>query len=134
MVAGLERLTESHRARCQPYARILSALAQPGHERARAQASLAAVPYLPASLFKSLELRSVPDDEVFKVMSSSGTTGQTPSRVYLDVETAQLQSRALSRIVTHFLGPARRPMLIVDNAEVIATAAASARGRPESKA
>jgi hypothetical protein len=52
-------------------------------------------------------------------MSSSGTSGQMPSRVYLDVETAQLQARALSRIVTHFLGSARRPMLIVDDAEVI---------------
>ena len=119
MVAGLERLTESHRARCLSYARILSAWRSPGTNGQRAGDGLAAVPYLPAALFKSLELRSVPDDQVFKVMSSSGTTGQTPSRVYLDVETAQLQSRALSRIVTHFLGPTRRPMLIVDNAEVI---------------
>jgi hypothetical protein len=52
-------------------------------------------------------------------MSSSGTSGQTPSLIFLDVETAKLQSRALSRIVTHFLGSARRPMLIVDHAEVI---------------
>ena len=121
MVAGLERLTESHRERCEPYARILSAWQSPGTRGPRAEAGegLATVPYLPSALFKSLELRSVPEDEVFKVMTSSGTTGQTPSRVYLDVETARLQSRALSRIVTHFLGPARRPMLIVDDAEVI---------------
>jgi hypothetical protein len=52
-------------------------------------------------------------------MLSSGTSGQAPSRVFLDVETAQLQSRALSRIVRHFLGSARRPMLIVDTESVI---------------
>ena len=39
------------------------------------------------------------------MMTSSGTTGQVPSRVYLDVETARLQTRALSSIVTHYVGP-----------------------------
>ena len=121
MVAGLQQLTESHRERCTPYARILSAWDSPGTNGREVVDGdeLASLPYLPSALFKTLELRSIPDDEVFKVMSSSGTTGQTPSRVYLDVETARLQSRALSRIVTHFLGPARRPMLIVDHADVI---------------
>jgi acyl-protein synthetase LuxE len=119
MVAGLERLTESHRARCQPYDRILAAWQSPGTDGAGADGGVASVPYLPAALFKSLELRSIPESEIFKVMSSSGTSGQLPSRVYLDVETAQLQARALSRIVTHFLGPARRAMLIVDDESVI---------------
>jgi hypothetical protein len=119
MLAGLETLTESHRARCRPYERILSAWRSPGTNGGGSDLGLARVPYLPAALFKSVELRSVPDNEVFKVMTSSGTTGQTPSRVYLDVATAQLQARALSRIVTHYLGPARRPMLIVDHTGVI---------------
>jgi hypothetical protein len=119
MMAGLERLTESHRARCRPYDRILSAWHSPGTTAPGSEAGLASVPYLPAALFKSVELRSVAEDQVFKVMHSSGTSGQTPSRVVLDVETAQLQSRALSRIVTHFLGPKRRPMLIVDHPGVI---------------
>ena len=60
------------------------------------------------------------DDDVFKVLTSSGTTAQVPSRIYLDVETAQLQTRALSSIVTHYLGPRRLPMLIVDHPDVIA--------------
>jgi hypothetical protein len=118
MRAGLERLTESHRARCLPYDRVLAAWSSPGTTGPAAD-GLAAIPYLPAALFKSLELRSVPEDRVFKVMASSGTSGQLPSRVYLDVETAQLQARALSRIVTHVLGTARRPMLVVDEEGVI---------------
>ena len=81
---------------------------------------LAAIPYLPVALFKWLELRSVPNDEVFKVLTSSGTTSQVPSRIYLDLDTAQLQTRALSSIVTHYLGPRRLPMLIVDHPDVIA--------------
>jgi hypothetical protein len=119
MAAGLERLTGMHRAHCPPYARILSAWSSPGTNGPGVDGTLAAVPYLPTALFKSLELRSVPENRVFKVMSSSGTTGQTPSRVYLDVETAQLQARALGRIVSHVLGPTRRPMLIVDHTGTI---------------
>lgn len=119
MLVGLKELTEWHRTRCRPYERILSAWHSPGTDRPGTADGLAAVPYLPAALFKSLELRSVTEEDVFKVMTSSGTTGQTPSRVYLDVETAKLQTRALSRIVSHFLGSARRPMLIVDHAGVI---------------
>ena len=120
MLAGLDQLTDWHRSQCLPYARILTAWNSPGTSPATGrEADLAMVPYLPASLFKSLELRSVREDQVFKIMSSSGTTGQVPSRVYLDVETARLQSRALTSIVTHFLGQARRPMLIVDSAEVV---------------
>lgn len=80
---------------------------------------LAAIPYLPVGLFKKTELRSVAEDDVFKVMHSSGTTSQEVSRIFLDVETAQLQTRALSSIMTHFLGQQRRPMLIIDHRDVV---------------
>lgn len=114
MLEGLNELTALHRARCRPYERMLDALSVP-----ETATDLAAVPYLPVSLFKSLDLVSVPPEAVFKVMTSSGTTGQIPSRITLDVETAQLQTRALSSIVTHYLGSKRLPMLIVDHPGVI---------------
>ncbi|MEA2538582.1 MAG: hypothetical protein QOF11_2816 [Chloroflexota bacterium] len=116
MNAGMRELVERHRDRCLEYRRILAA-AYPDAAGAR---DLAATPYLPVGLFKWLELKSVPEDDVFKVLTSSGTTGQVPSRIYLDIETAQLQTRALSSIVTHYLGPRRLPMLIVDHPGVIA--------------
>lgn len=115
LTAGLSTLTDLHRARCQPYARILKAWHSPG----TTGHGSASVPYLPVSLFKSLDLRSVPEDAIFKVMTSSGTTGQTPSRIYLDVETARLQTRALASIVKAYLGTTRRAMLIVDHAGVV---------------
>ena len=34
------------------------------------------LPFLPVRLFKELDLRSVPKEEVVKTMTSSGTTGQ----------------------------------------------------------
>lgn len=115
LIDGLRGLVERHRDRSVPYRRILDA-AYPSAAEAH---DLAAIPYLPVGLFKWLELKSVPDDEVFRVLTSSGTTSQVPSRIYLDIDTAQLQTRALSSIVTHYLGPRRLPMLIVDTRDVI---------------
>ena len=91
--------------------------------------SIADLPFLPVSAFKNHELKSIPEEEVFKVLTSSGTTGDAVSRIFLNKETAQLQSLALSRIITHVLGKTRLPMLIVDSKAVFANKKSySARG------
>ncbi len=114
LLAELTRLTGHHRRCCPPYARILSALGEPG-----TGGGLADVPYLPVSLFKSHRLASVPEAEIFKTMTSSGTTGQEVSRIVLDRATAERQSRALATIMSTLLGPQRLPMIIVDTPNVI---------------
>lgn len=91
--------------------------------------SVADIPFLPVSIFKHHALKSVPDTEVYKVLTSSGTTGQQVSRIYLDRDTAKLQTLALSRIISHVLGTTRLPMLIVDSKSVLTNKASfSARG------
>ena len=47
-------------------------------------------------------------------MTSSGTSGQAVSKIYLDQETASLQSRVLTNLMRDVTGPARLPMLIID--------------------
>jgi phenylacetate-coenzyme A ligase PaaK-like adenylate-forming protein len=116
LIRRLRELTLLHGERCEPYARILRAL---GCE-ASAIDSLDALPMLPVGLFKSHTLRSIPDDRVFKTITSSGTTGAAVSRVYLDAAAAQLQTRALVGIMTHWLGPARMPMIVVDSRSTVA--------------
>ncbi len=87
------------------------------------------LPYIPVSLFKNRELKSIPDDKVYKVLTSSGTTGTIPSRIYLDTETARLQTVALSKIITHIIGNQRLPMIIVDTRNVLKDRSSfSARG------
>jgi len=87
------------------------------------------LPFLPVSIFKKRALKSIADDKVFKVLTSSGTTGSIPSRIFLDTETAQLQTLALSKIITHILGQQRLPMLIVDSKSVLTDRTSfSARG------
>jgi hypothetical protein len=115
LLAELTHLSESHRKRSPEYARLTRVLF-PGSTNPH---NLAELPYLPVGLFKEHLLSSVPESEIFKILQSSGTTGQTPSRVVLDRETAQLQTLALSRIMTSVLGPNRLPMILVESADLI---------------
>ena len=107
LLKELSALTSQHRAHCAPYDRILAAS---GFVEA---SSVAELPWLPVRLFKNLELKSIPDDEVFKVLTSSGTTGEV-SRIYLDKGAAAIQTRQLGATVQTVLGAKRLPMLLVD--------------------
>ena len=77
------------------------------------------IPFLPVSLFKELHLLSIDKSEIFKVMTSSGTTGQAVSKIYLDRTTASNQQKTLTKIVSSFTGSARMPMLIIDSPSVV---------------
>lgn len=108
-------LTNHHLKHCPEYARLFARLKLPEPPYSR----LNEIPYLPTALFKSVDLLSIPREEIFKTLLSSGTTGSTPSRVYLDRATAQRQTVALADIVADFIGSQRLPILIVDTEEVI---------------
>lgn len=110
----LGALTEYHRRRCLPYARMLTGLGCHA-----AEPSLSEIPFLPVGLFKRLDLSSVPEEEVRRTLTSSGTTGRPVARIALDGETARLQQRALIAIVSDFIGSRRLPMLIVDAPSVL---------------
>lgn len=124
--AGLTELTRLHRERCPAYADMLSkvTVASPGPECSHPEA-----PALPVTLFKLLDLKSIPDSEVAKTLTSSGTTGQAVSRIALDRDTAVAQTKALAFIVRELIGPARLPMVYVDHPGVVKNRAEfSARG------
>ncbi len=107
----LNGLTEHHRGACLDYDRVLAAS---GVERGRPAETLADVPWLPVGLFKRRRLASVPDAEVLRVLTSSGTTGAARSQIVLDAPTAQRQAKALAAVMGGLLGPRRLPLLIVD--------------------
>lgn len=87
------------------------------------------IPFLPVRLFKEFELRSVAPEDIVKTMTSSGTTGQAVSKIYLDRDTSANQTKALTKIVASYLGTSRVPMLILDSSEVVKNRAMfSARG------
>jgi hypothetical protein len=110
LLPQLVELTEYHRARSFEYARVLAAI---GHDPGRTYSTLAGLPWLPVRLFKNHALKSIEEAEVFKVLTSSGTTGGV-SRIFLDKEAAALQQRMLAATLQAVIGPKRLPMLIVD--------------------
>ena len=121
----LLELTRYHHEHCASYGRILAGLGWQEQEGA----GLESLPFLPVRLFKELELASVKKEEVFKVVTSSGTSGQAVSRIFLDRRTAANQQKTLARIVSAFTGGSRMPMLIIDSSSVLKNRAMfSARG------
>ncbi len=91
--------------------------------------SLEDLPFLPVSAFKNHQIKSISDENIFKILTSSGTTGQQVSKIFLDKETAKLQTLALSKIISHVVGTARLPMLIIDSKSIFSNKSSfSARG------
>jgi hypothetical protein len=73
------------------------------------------LPYLPVSAFKANPpLSLVAQAAVRRVLTSSATTGQEPSRVVLDANTARLMAKGVMAITRDFIGSSRRPYLVVD--------------------
>ncbi|MBO3747097.1 acyl-protein synthetase [Streptosporangiaceae bacterium NEAU-GS5] len=122
LLPELNRLTVHHREACAPYRRILDALGVRSPFD-----SIARLPWLPVRLFKTHDLRSITDDAVFRVLTSSGTTGR-PSRIHLDREAAATQTRTLAATFRSVIGDRRLPMLIADSPSVVRDPTLSARG------
>ena len=111
----LRELTQYHYMHCDAYKKMMEAIGLdidnlPEYD---------SLTFLPVRLFKEFELRSVNEEEVVKTMTSSGTTGQRVSRIFLDRNTSTNQTKALVKIVSSFIGTKRIPMLILDSGSVV---------------
>lgn len=115
LLKELNVLTEMHREKCIEYANFLSAIGYMRHEAK----TLEELPFLPIRIFKELDLKSIPDADVFKVMMSSGTSGQRQSKIFLNKENAILQQKVMLRLLGDFIGPKRLPMLVIDSKKII---------------
>lgn len=113
---ALQHLHEWHMQRSHEYKRIATTV----FDVSLMDGQLEHLPFLPVAAFKNHQLKSISDEQVLKVLTSSGTTGQQLSKIYLDREAAQLQTRSLSKIIGHILGQKRLPMLVIDSKAVFA--------------
>jgi len=75
--------------------------------------------YLPASIFKDALLLSMPEEDVFRTISSSATTTGRPSRVALDKGTSRRQTKCFNKVVLERLGNKRRKFVVLDSADAI---------------
>jgi hypothetical protein len=108
--AAVEEGIGHHCASCPPFARWYRKHAGPEREIR----DLADVPFLPVSIFKRLSLESIGELDVVRVLRSSATSSQTPSRVVLDRLTRDRQMRTLAVLLSALMGPQRRPFVVLD--------------------
>ncbi len=109
----LGELTPYHYENCLEYRKILDFLGF------SLEMQFEDSPFLPVRLFKEFSLKSVGEDQIFKSMTSSGTTGQSVSKIYLDKETALNQQKTLIKIMESFIPENRMPMIILDSERVV---------------
>lgn len=125
LTSRLVELTEKHRKNCEEYNHILESIEYDVNDIK----TYKDIPFLPVRLFKELSLKSVPDEDVVKIMTSSGTSGQKTSKIYLDKVTSSNQQKTMVKIVNEFTGSSRMPMIILDCPSVVKNRAMfSARG------
>lgn len=111
----LLELSKYHRERCPEYARFLNAI---GYDESTVKTT-ADIPFFPVRLFKDVDLLSIPREDVFKTMTSSGTTGQRVSKIFVDKETALIQQKVMVKILSDYWGKKRLPMLVIDSKETV---------------
>lgn len=111
----LKELTAWHRDHCTYYGNMLKAM----NYNADNVQSYYELPFFPVRMFKQMDLLSVDKKDIFKTMTSSGTTGQAVSKIYVDKETASSQQKVLAKIMSNYIGKKRLPMLIIDSPKVV---------------
>lgn len=111
----LTDLTLHHKDCCKEYASIIGAY---GFDASRIN-TYYDLPFIPVRLFKEYDLKSIKNEDVFKTMTSSGTTGQKVSKIFVDRDTASNQQKTLIKIMSDFIGKQRLPMLIIDSPKVV---------------
>jgi hypothetical protein len=122
LLEGFNGLAKHHYANSPEYARIVDV----AWGRPKTYTSLADAPYIPVGLFKEIDLKS--GTEQTMVLTSSGTTGQRPSRIIINSETSARQGRALVASYRPILGSRRLPFLAIDTRDVIKSGTLTARG------
>jgi phenylacetate-coenzyme A ligase PaaK-like adenylate-forming protein len=108
-------LTEMHAQKCEEYRNFLDAL---GFDKDKVK-SIEDIPFFPVRMFKEYDLISIDRSQIFKTMTSSGTTGQSVSKIFVDKETAMMQQKVMVKILSDYWGPKRLPMLIIDTPSVL---------------
>lgn len=115
LLETLKFLTEHHRKNCPEYKRFLDAI---GYNRLKVNA-IEEIPFFPVRMFKNYKLKSIPESEIFKCITSSGTTGQRVSQIFVDKKTAGWQQKLLVKCLGDFIGKQRLPLLVIDSSDTI---------------
>ncbi len=104
----INKLTKHHLTYSKTYKKILRGLDYNSKKN-----DLENLPFLTTKLFKELKLLSIDEKDIFKTLSSSGTSGTKTSKIYLDKKNAFNQRIILKKIFEYHFGNERLPMLFI---------------------
>ena len=110
-------LHKHHYKSCEEYKNLSNILFNKKYEENNIDIS--EIPFLPVDAFKNNKLISCKEENIFKVLKSSGTTGQIPSSIFLSRENAKNQSIGLSKIFSLFTNFKRPNLIIIDSPDLI---------------
>jgi len=113
----LAALTQYHIKSCDKYQLILESTGLLSRSK-NFLSTIEDLPFIHVSAFKNSLLASCEPQYIYKILSSSGTSGEK-SKIVLSKENAKLQVIALSSIVTDFMGVARPTMVVLDKSSTI---------------
>jgi phenylacetate-coenzyme A ligase PaaK-like adenylate-forming protein len=111
----INNLTKFHYKNCSLYKKILDGF----HYNYKKNIVIDKLLFLPIRLFKNYELKSVDQKKIIKVLRSSGTAGNVPSKIFLDKQNSYNQILVLNKIIKYIVGDKRLPMLIIDKKTII---------------
>ncbi len=110
LLDDLRELTNYHAKNCELYNNYINSF----YPDSKDINSIEDIPFLPVRAFKEFDIKSIPSDEIYKVMTSSGTSGNF-SKIYLDKTTAKLQTNKLVEIMSNTFVNSRFPMIVIDS-------------------
>lgn len=77
--------------------------------------TLEEVPPMPVQMFKYFDLATCPQEQIVRVLKSSGTTNNLASKVPLSKITTANQIKAVNATLSGYLGKKRRVFLVIDH-------------------
>ena len=117
LLNDLIELTDHHVKNCNLYKNYIDTF-YPNYQNSIKTNTIVDIPFIPVRAFKDFEMKSIQDQDVYKVMTSSGTSGNY-SKIFLDKATAKLQSSKLIDIFKNTFGNARFPMIVIDSESIV---------------
>lgn len=89
---------------------------------------IAGLPFIHVGLFKRMLLRTISDSVVhMRTLTSSTTTGASPSQIVLDRQSSVLQAQSSLAILRDLVGPEMRALIVLDDARSLRHRGVTAR-------
>ena len=107
---NLLKLLEHHKKKSKEFKKIINHF----NYKYNKNTHIKDFPYIPVRIFKKFNLKSIFDNQVHRILHSSGTTGNQVSNISLDKKNSKDQIDILTKLTSHIIGNKRLPMLVID--------------------